>query len=154
MDLREYARVLIKRGWIIILLAFIGAVAAFGFSKLQQPVYRSLVTLKTTPTRPSDYGQTMAIKNLVMQYGRQLTTKATAQQVIDQLQLDIPAAKFLSEVNVAPHEDDLTLDVEVKDPNEKLVGTIAQTLAENFVLQHQQENLKIDQTDRILVDIL
>ncbi len=154
MDLREYARVLIKRGWIIILLAVIGAVAAYGFSKLQQPVYRSIVTLKTTPTRQSDYGQTMAIKNLVMQYGRQLTTKASAQQVINQLQLDIPPEKFLSQVNVAPHEDDLTLDVEVKSPNEKMVGTIAQTLAENFVVQHEQENLKMDQNDRILVSVL
>ncbi len=154
MDLREYARVLIKRGWIIVLIALVGAVGAYGFSKLQRPIYRSFLTLSAVPTRPSDYGQTLAIKNLVRQYSRQLQTKAIGQQVINQLQLDIPVEKFLSEVSVSSHEDDLTLDVEVKDPSEKQVGRIVQTLAETFVVQHEQENLKIDQQDRILVNIL
>ncbi|MGE5141494.1 MAG: Wzz/FepE/Etk N-terminal domain-containing protein, partial [Rudaea sp.] len=49
MDLREYARVLIKRGWIIVLIAFVGAIGAFGFSKLQQPIYRSYLTLSAVP---------------------------------------------------------------------------------------------------------
>ncbi len=154
MDLREYARVLFKRGWIIVLIALVGAAGAYGFSKIQQPIYRSYLTLSAVPTRPSDYGQTLAIKNLVRQYSRQLQTKAMAQQVVDKLQLDISVEEFLSEVSVSSHEDDLTLDVEVKDANEKQVGTIVQTLAETFVIQHEQENLKIDQQDRILVNIL
>lgn len=154
MDLRVYGRVLWKRAWIVILLAAIGGLGAIGFSKIQQPIYRSIITLSAVPTRPSDYGQTLAIKNLVRQYSRQLQTKAMGQRVVDQLQLDIPVEKFLSEINVSSHEDDLTLDVEVKDPNEKQVSVMVQTLAETFVIQHEQENLKIDQQDRILVNIL
>ncbi len=61
MDLREYARVLLKRGWVIVLIALVGAIGAYGFSKLQHPIYRSVITLSATPTRPSDYGQTLAI---------------------------------------------------------------------------------------------
>ncbi len=154
MDLREYARVLIKRGWIIVLIALVGAVGGFAFSKLQKPIYRSTITLTATPTRPSDYGQTLAIKNLVRQYSRQLQTKAMAQQVLGKLQYDISPEKFLSEVSVSAQEDDLTLDVEVKDPTKDMVQPLVQTLAENFVIQHQQENLQIDQNDRILVNIL
>ncbi len=154
MDLREYARVLFKRGWVIVLIALIGGLGAIAFSKIQQPIYRSTITLTARPTRPSDYGQTLAIKNLVMQYSRELQTKSLAQKVIDQLQLDIPAEKFLSEVNVSAQEDTLMLQVEVKDPMPDNAARIAQTLAETYVVQHQQENLQIDQQDRILVNIL
>ncbi len=154
MDLREYARVLLRRGWVIVLIALIGGLGAIAFSKIQQPIYSSTITLGARPARPADYGSSLAIKNLINYYGQQLQTKALAQKVVDQLQLDIPATKFLSELSVAPQLDDLTLTIQVKDPNVDMVGKMAQTLAETYVIQHQQENLQIDQQDRILVDIL
>ncbi len=154
MDLREYARVLFKRGWIVVLLALVGALGAAGFSKLQTPIYRSTITLSAVPTRPSDYGQSLAIKNLLQLYSKQLQTKTLAQQVVDKLQLDIPVEKFLSEVNVSANEADFTLMIEAKDPNIDMVPQMAQTLAETYVYQHDQENFKIDQQDRILVNIL
>ncbi len=154
MDLREYARVLLKRGWVVVLIALIGAAGAVGFSKIQQPIYRSTISLGARPARPADYGSSLAIKNLIRYYGQQLQTKKLGQQVIDQLQLDIPVEKFLGEVNVSAHEDDLTLEIEVKDPNVDMVSRMAQTLAEDLVIQHEQENLQIDQQDRILVDIV
>ncbi len=154
MDLREYARVLLHRGWIVVVVAIVGAAGALLFSRLQTPIYRSTISLSAMPSRPSDYGQSLAIKNLLLLYTQQIQTKTLAQQVIDQLQLDIPADKFRSEVAVAANEDRLTLDLEVKDPNMDLVPKMAQALAENFVIHHQQDNLQIDQQDRILVNIL
>ncbi|MCC7160893.1 MAG: hypothetical protein IT331_00220 [Anaerolineae bacterium] len=55
MDLREYGRVLIRRGWIVIVVAIVGALAAFLFSRLQTPIYRSSITLLVQASRPSDY---------------------------------------------------------------------------------------------------
>ncbi len=154
MDLREYARVLLRRGWIVIVVAIVGALGAFLFSRIQTPVYRSTITLSAVPSRPSDYGQSLAIKNLLRLYGQQMQTKTIAQQVIDQLQLDIPPEKFLGGVEVSASEADYTLQVAVKDPNMDMVPRMTQTLAENFVILHQQENLQVDQSDRILVNIL
>ncbi len=154
MDLREYARVLFRRGWVIVLIALVGAVGAIGFSKIQQPIYRSEIRLGVRPARPADYGSSLAIKNLIRYYSQQLQTKKLAQTVVDQLQLDIAATKFLSEVSVSAQEDNLIIQVEVKDPNVAMVSRMSQTLAETFVFQHEQENLKIDQQDQILVDIL
>ena len=77
-----------------------------------------------------------------------------AQQVIDQLQLDVPAEKFLSGVEVSPSDADLTLDIAVKNPNLDMVPNMVQKLAENFVIFHKQESLEMDQNDRILVNIL
>lgn len=154
MDLREYGRVLIRRGWIVIVVAIIGAAAAYGFSRIQTPIYRSTITLSAEPSRTTDYGQSLAIKNLLRLYSQQLQTKTIAQQVIDQLQLDISPEKFLGGVEVSPNEADLTIMVAVKDANMDMVPRMAQTLAENFVIFHQQANLQMDQNDRILVNLL
>ncbi|MBI4670686.1 MAG: hypothetical protein HY741_03330 [Chloroflexi bacterium] len=154
MDLREYARVLLRRGWIVIVVAIVGALGALLFSRLQTPVYRSTITLSAVPSRSSDYGQSLAIKNLLRLYGQQMQTKVIAQQVIDQLTLDIAPEKFLSGVEVSPSEADFTIQVAVKDPNKNMVQQMVQTLAEKFVILHQQENLQMDQNDRILVNIL
>lgn len=154
MDLREYGRVLIRRGWIVIVVAIIGAAAAYGFSRIQTPIYRSTITLSAEPSRTTDYGQSLAIKNLLRLYSQQMQTKTIAQQVIDQLQLDISPEKFLSGVEVSPNEADLTIQVAVKDANMDMVPRMVQSLAENFVLFHQQANLQMDQNDRILVNLL
>lgn len=154
MDLREYGRVLLRRGWIVVVAAIVGASAAFLFSRIQTPIYRSTITLSAVPSRPSDYGQSLAIKNLLRLYGQQMQTKTIAQQVIDQLQLDIPPEKFLGGVEVSASEADYTLQVAVKDANMDLVPRMTQALADNFVILHQQENLQVDQSDRILVNIM
>jgi capsular polysaccharide biosynthesis protein len=154
MQLQDYARVLLKRGWIVILLAVLAALSAFAFSKLQTPIYRSTVTLSAVPARPSDYGQTLAIKNLLRLYVQQLQSPPITQPVIDKLQLDVTPAKFVSQVNFNADEATLLITIEARHPAPATAAKMAQALAEVFVSQHNQENLQIDQRDRILVNIL
>jgi capsular polysaccharide biosynthesis protein len=104
--------------------------------------------------RPSDYGQTLAIKNLLRLYVRQLQSPFITQQVIDKLQLDVTPQNFLSYVNFNADEADLVITVEARHPLAANAAKIAQTLTETFVSFHNQENLQIDQRDRILVNLL
>jgi capsular polysaccharide biosynthesis protein len=154
MQLQDYARVLLKRGWIIILLALLAASSAYLFSKLQTPIYRATVTLSTVPSRPSDYGQTLAIKNLVRLYVQQMQSPALTQQVIDKLQLDVTPQKFVSQINFNADESTLTITIEARHPLPATAAKMAQTLAEVFVSAHNQENLQIDQRDRVLTSII
>lgn len=154
MQLRDYARVLLKRGWIIILLAIIAAGSAYAFSKLQTPIYKSTVTLSAVPARPSDYGQSLAIKNLLRNYVQQMQSPAIAQPVIDKLQLDVNTDKFASQLNFNADESTLLITIEARHELTNTVSRMAQTLAETFVSAHNQENLQIDQRDRILITIL
>src|SRR5574340_1121564 len=116
MQLQDYARVLLKRGWIIVLLAALAALSAYGFSKLQTPIYRSSVALNTVPSRPADWGQTQAIKNLMRNYVEQMQSPLMTQQVIDQLQLDVSPEKFISQVNVNADESTLKITIEARHP--------------------------------------
>ncbi len=154
MQLQDYARVLLKRGWIIVVIALIGAGSAYGFSKLQTPIYRSIVTLSAVPARPSDYGQTLAIKNLLLNYVQQMESPGITQPVIDKLQLDITPDQFTSHLNFNADESTLLITIEARDPNPAVAAKMAQTLAETFVAAHNQSNLQVDQVDRILVTIL
>lgn len=155
MQLQDYARVLLKRGWIIIALAILAAGSAYVFSKLQTPVYRSTVTLSARPARPSDYGQSLAIKNLLRNYVQQMQSPGIAQPVIDKLQLDMSTDKFASLFNFNADESTLLITIEARYPQlPDVAAKMAQTLADIFVSVHNQENLQIDQTDRILITIL
>ena len=154
MQLQDYARVLLKRGWIIILLAIIATGSAYVFSKLQTPIYRSTVTLSAEPSRPADWGQSQAIKNLLRLYVEQMQSPNLTQPVIDKLQLDVSPDKFNSQVNFSADESTLKITIEARHPIPAVAAKMAQTLAESFVSFRNQANLQIDQRDRILVSIL
>lgn len=154
MQLKDYARVLWKRGWIIIVLAILTAGSAYVFSKLQTPIFKSTVTLSTVPSRPSDYGQTLAIKNLLRLYVQQMQSPILTQQVIDKLQLDVTPQKFVSQIYFNADESTLTITLEARHPLPDVAAKMARTLAEVFVSYHNQENLQIDQRDRVLVNII
>ncbi|MBI4789331.1 MAG: hypothetical protein HY782_20055 [Chloroflexi bacterium] len=154
MQLQDYARVLLKRGWIIILLAIIATGSAYVFSKLQTPIYHSTVTLSAVPSRPADWGQTQAIKSLLRNYVQQMQSPSLVQPVIDKLQLDVTPTKFVSQLQFNAAEDTMTIAIEARHAIPAVAAKMAQNLAEAFVSQHEQENLGIDQRDRILVKTL
>jgi len=154
MQLQDYGRVLFKRGWIIILFAILAAGSAYAFSKLQTPIYSSTVTLSAVPAHPSDYGQTLAIKNLLRNYVQQMQSPGITQQVIDKLQLDVSPDKLVSQLNFNADDSTLLITIEARHPDPAVAASMGGTLAQVFVSTHNQENLQIDQQDRILVSIL
>ncbi len=154
MQLQDYARVLLKRGWIIVLMVVLTTLSAIVFSKLQRPIYRSTVGLSALPSRPGDWGQGQASKIWLRQYVQQMQSPMLTQPVIDKLQLDVTPDKFISQINFSADESALMLTIEARHEIPAVAAKMAQTLAEAFVSQHAKENLEIDQQDRILVKIL
>ena len=81
-------------------------------------------------------------------------SRSITQQVIDKLQLDVNTDKFVSQLNFNADESTLLITIEARHPNPAVAAQMGQTLAETFVSAHNQQNLQIDQQDRILVSIL
>ena len=126
MELSDYFRILRQRGWLVLLLMALTAAAAFGFSKIQTPVYESTLRLLVKPSR-TDFGQAQAAKELLSGYQQWLYSSYRAQGIIDVLQLDMTAGELLGDMRVASDGGSyvITLAVENTDPN--LANDIART---------------------------
>ncbi len=85
MELSRYVALLWKRGWIIVLVMAIAAVSAYGFSRMQTPIYRASVQISINPARP-DWGLAQTAKTMLRNYTINMTTRTWAQKVIDESQ--------------------------------------------------------------------
>ena len=124
MELTDYLRILRQRGWIIILVAVLTAVAAFGFSKMQTEVYKSNLNLWVNPAR-LDFGQTQAVKELLGGYESWMASSLRAKEVIDQLQLDMTPEELLGSVAFASDSLRRTVQITVKNTDPNLGNDIA-----------------------------
>jgi capsular polysaccharide biosynthesis protein len=153
VELTDYLRIFRKRGWIVILVALVAAASAFGFSKLQTPVYSASVKLSINPAR-ADWGLSNVAKDLLRNYAENIRTHTMAQEVIDRAQLDMDTTNLLSKLFVSPAADTFTLQLEARDTDPEVAMTIVQTMSEVFVEDRDAWNQRQDKRDRIEVSIL
>ena len=148
MNLIDYANILIRRGWIMLLLAIIAAGAAFFFSRTLDPVYRATQKVRIEPSR-TDFGLTQAAKQLLNSHVSYLDSSLRAAEVIDRLQLDMLPEQLRADVRFAPNLDSLVIqiDAEHKDPGQ--AARIAAEWAQLLVLYRNDENQQARQEDRI-----
>ncbi len=153
MELKTYWQILKKRGWIIVVAAIFTAIAAFGFSRFQEPIYRAQILVSVRPAR-ADFGLTSSTKDLLRNFQTNLLTHRMAQKVIDRAQLDMNSYELLSEVEVNPEPDRFVIEIVAKDPDPQTAVTIVQTMAQIFVDEQEAWNQKQDKRDRIDVWIV
>ncbi|HID33405.1 MAG TPA: hypothetical protein EYP25_02355 [Anaerolineae bacterium] len=153
MELKVYWQILKKRGWIILLTAAITAIAAFGFSRFQEPIYRARILVSVRPAR-ADFGLTASTKDLLRNFQTNLLTHRMAKKVIDRAQLDMDTYEILSEIEVNPEPDRFIIEIVAKDPDPQTAVTIVQTMAQIFVDEQEAWNQKQDKRDRIDVWIV
>jgi capsular polysaccharide biosynthesis protein len=154
MELRDYIRILKRRGWIIILLMVLTATGAFAFSKLQTEIYESTVEILVQPAR-TDLGLTQSVKWLLRSYVAWMNTDTRAQEVINLLSLDRLPGELRSDVKMASDDSRLVIQITVEDPDGDLANDIAQAWTDLFVQWRNDENAKQrreDQVDAIQLD--
>jgi capsular polysaccharide biosynthesis protein len=151
MELGDYVRILRRKGWIILLVAVLTALAAFGFSKMQTEVYKSTLNLLVRPSR-TDFGQSQAAKELLKTYEAWLYSSYRAQAVIDELQLDMTAQELLGDVEVASDNFSFMVSLAVENTDPNLANDIARTWGNQLIQWQIQENDKNRQEDRITIE--
>ena len=153
MELTRYLSLLWKRGWIVVLVVVIAAISAFGFSKMQTPVYRAAIQISVNPARP-DWGLAQTAKTMLRNYTVNMTTHTWAQKVIDQLKLDVPTGYLLSITHTSSDESNLTIEIDIDHQDPAVAQDIAWTWANHFVEWRTAENLDLPKEDRVGAAIL
>ncbi len=148
MQQGDIIRIIRRRGWIVLLLIVLTAGAAYGFSKTQNTLYRSVIEVLIQPARV-DLSVTQTAKTLLANYSATIDSEKTAQKVIDELKLDMQAAELKSMVTVDPDENRLVITIAVKDPDAAQANRIAQAWADQLVQWRNAQNQELLKEDRI-----
>lgn len=148
MNLIDYGRILIRRGWIMVLLAIIAAASAYFLSSRQTTQYRATQMVLIQPAR-TDNGLTLAVIQLMNSYQVYLKSSEQAQRVIDTLKLDMLADDLLSNVEMVSNRDNLTIQIDVTLPDQQIAANVARTWGELLVQYRNEENQPSRQEDRV-----
>ncbi|MEJ2209195.1 MAG: Wzz/FepE/Etk N-terminal domain-containing protein [Anaerolineae bacterium] len=151
MEFRQYWNIARQRGWIVILVAVVAAVAALGVSLIMPKVYEASIQLSVEPARP-DWGLNQATKDLMRNYAFNIQSHTMTQEAIDRAQLDMTTDQFLANLDVSSDSSNLTLTILTESRSEGEAILMAQTLADVFVEDRDQWNQQIDQRDRIYIE--
>jgi protein tyrosine kinase modulator len=149
MNLIDYGRILVRRGWIIILLAVIAGGGAYLMSKGQQPIYRSIQKVLIQPTR-LDLSLTTSSRDLLNSLREYLDSTFIAQKVIDNLQLDMKPDQLKNAVEIAAVPISLSIEIGVKLPDGDLANRVAKAWGEQLVQYRDQENQKNTRQDQVI----
>ncbi len=148
MNLTYYVRILIRRGWIMVLAAAITAGAAFGLSKAQTPVYRASQRVLFQPAR-FDYGLTETLRVVLRSFVVYLNTDEQAAAAIDRLQLDMVPGELRSHMTVSSDPTQLTVQIDVDLEDGPLAAKIATQLGQQLVEYRTEDNRDLQREDRI-----
>jgi capsular polysaccharide biosynthesis protein len=153
MELRDYLRILRKRGWIIILTTLLTAAAAWGFSQMQTVEYKSTINVFVRPDR-IDNGTLLATKQILRGFVRYIDSENFAQRVINAIGLDMLPGVLKGRVTIASKDEDYIIQIDVVDTDPAQSERIALEWASQFVAWRKLDNNEQRKEDRVSADIV
>ncbi len=152
-DLRPKLAPALRQAALPLALAVLGAAAAYGFSRLQTPIYRARARVALEPAIGSNWGNAMAVRETMRGFKEDIRTFRMARAVNEALQLDLAETALLDErrLNVAEDTGLFELRIDVFHPDAETARDIARTWAEVFIERHRVADLVRDQRDRTVV---
>jgi capsular polysaccharide biosynthesis protein len=148
LELSAYVRILRRRWWLILITVAVTAASAYGFSKLQTPVYRASVNVSIEPAR-SDFGLTQAAKILLRNYVAVVHSETWAGYIINDLNLDLTPGQLKSNVTVASDDSRMLIQIDVKDFDAGQAARIADAWALELVTWREGENADQRKEDQV-----
>ncbi|MCX6028928.1 MAG: polysaccharide biosynthesis tyrosine autokinase [Chloroflexi bacterium] len=141
MELRQYAQLVRKWLWLIVVCTLAAGGAAYFISKNSTPIYQASATLlvsqASNPTNATGYAEVLTSERLARTYASLLTgwpvLEATASQ------LGVRPEVLRGVVTVTPVRDTQLLTVKVEGPDARLAAEIANTLPSVFIGQNQKQ---------------
>lgn len=152
MQLQDYIRVIQKRWWAIILVVATAAVAAYGFSKLQTPLYRSQVRYVVLFNRVDTGGNSFADK-LLSSYVNLIYNKDQMQYIAQQLKLDVTGAALMENVRLQPQPNELMILIEADYTDPESSQRIASAIGQQLNARVVEANRNYQGEDRVSLQL-
>lgn len=154
MDLWEYFEVLIRWGWVIVLVTALCTAGALGLGKLQVPRYTSSVEITVTPSR-LDETLSQPVLGLLRNYVSSIQSESMARRTIERLGLsDVDATALSSRIQAEANESEYKITIEVTERDAALAQREAQAVADLFVSDVQAFAARQDPLDRLTATVL
>jgi capsular polysaccharide biosynthesis protein len=154
MKLADYLLVLRRRWWVILLTALAGAVGAYGFSKVQTPLFRSEAEYLVVPSR-YDNGLSMVLQGSMNSFSDMARAPVQLEKISNDLRLDRSPDWMLKHVAIQARPDERKMIVQVDYPEDPAMAQrLAQAVGDNMVALVGSLNDSIDGTDRINMRVM
>jgi len=155
MELRNRARALRRRLWLLLLLPAVVTIAAVGLSLSLPFVYQADAGVLVRPAQPiSSLDQSsgaITADQVARTYAQLLTQRALLQRVIDDLHLRTNPDQLRQSIRVTPQANTTLLTVTVFDRDPGRARDVANKLVEDFLAQAQ--DLQRAQVDRYAANV-
>jgi capsular polysaccharide biosynthesis protein len=149
VSLLEYGRLLVQRGWIVVLCALLGAGAMFAYSRLQTPIYRSTYQILIEPAR-TEQGVSAGQRSLLGSLVIALHTTGTAAEIIDELGMGISPLALKNGTRIGAIPDQMLIRIEVDDTDGEFANLVAQRWGDKLLQLRNRLNQDLNNRDRIL----
>ena len=148
MRMSEYFKIF-RRRWVPVLLAMVlTAVAAYVFSKLQEPLFRSEASYLVVPNR-NDNGLSIVLTNNMNSHKQLALARPQIEKLSAQLQLDRSPEWLLEHISIQANADDRKMIVQVDYPDVDMAPRLANAVGENMAALVSSLNDGLEGTDKI-----
>ncbi len=148
MELKEYLDLARRRGWIVVLVAVIAAASAFGFARLQTPIYKATMEVTIQPNR-ADLGLTESVAKLTASYISIVFTRKNAVEINKRLKLDYNPDDIFDDTKAGVDPAKYGIIIEVRDQSGDAAKDISYAWAQLFREYRDQQNAKLSRNDRV-----
>lgn len=148
MSLFEYVRILIRRGWIMLLLAVLAGGSAYVFSRMQTPVYAARQTVIIEPSR-ADFGLAEASRQLLEPLVVYLYSNERATEIINSLRLDVTSGELLGMTRIASDQFRRSIIIEVESSDQRVAAQVARAWGEALDAYRDERNQTARREDRV-----
>lgn len=141
-----------RAAWLIVVQALLTAGATYGFSAIQVPVYEAtaevIISARSMQIIPVDL---VVIRE---DYAAYLHSTFRAQEVVDELRLDLPATTLLENATMRAGTETSTVEIVVENSDPELAREIARVWAEQLVALRRLENAELPVEQQVDADLL
>ena len=148
MKLTEYVRILVRRGWIMLLLAAIAAVSAYTLSEGQTPIYRSTQLVLVQPSR-TDFGLAEAASKLLEPLVVYLNSERIAGEIIEELQLDMTPGQLKGNATIVSDKFRMVIQIDIDSTDGNIANAIASAWGRKLADYRNEQNQLVRREDRV-----